>query len=57
MSIDSVRVGGSLACVESAVLILEFVDGHMEVRILDFKPDGLMYEVFLVQVHALRRLL
>ncbi|MDQ1249256.1 MAG: hypothetical protein QG597_3630 [Actinomycetota bacterium] len=29
----------------------------MEVRILDFKPDGLMYEVFLVQVHALRRLL
>ena len=39
------------------MLILEFVDGHTEQRILDFQPNGLMYEVFLEQVHALRRLL
>lgn len=57
MSIDSVEIGGSPAGVLSAVLVLEYADGNLEERTLNFRPNGLMYEVFLEQVEALQRLL
>jgi hypothetical protein len=51
----SVTLGGNPSCVMSAVVELTFKDGSAREQVLEFAPDGMLYETWRFMLEAYQR--